>query len=118
VMRLSREEIATLYAGGVEGVISLIEQLHGVLATQQEQIAALSARVKELDDQRHTTSRNSSKPPSSDGYKRPPRSLRQPSGKKAGAAGAHGPCVAAGRRSRHGGAAQSSGVRALPGVVG
>ncbi len=89
MMRLSREEIATLYAGGVEGVISLIEQLHGVLATQQEQIAALSARVKELDDQRHTTSRNSSKPPSSDGYKRPPRSLRQPSGKKAGGQPGH-----------------------------
>jgi len=89
VMTLSREEIAALYANGVEGVISLIEQLHSVLATQQEQIAALSARVKELDDQRHTTSRNSSKPPSSDGYKRPPRSLRQPSGKKAGGQPGH-----------------------------
>jgi len=89
VMTLSREEIAALYAGGVEGMISLIELLQGTLATQQEQIAALSARVKELDDQRHTTSRNSSKPPSSDGYKRPPRSLRQPSGKKPGGQPGH-----------------------------
>jgi len=36
VMRLSREEIAALYAGGVEGMISLIELLQGALATQQE----------------------------------------------------------------------------------
>jgi len=42
VMTLSREESAALYAGGVEGMISLIELLQGTLATQQEQIAALS----------------------------------------------------------------------------
>jgi len=51
---------------------------------QQEQIAALSARVKELEDQAKTTSRTSSKPPSSDGYARPPRSLRQRSDKTVG----------------------------------
>ena len=75
-MMLSREEISALYAGGVEGVLALIEQLQSVVAAQQEHIAMLSARVKELEDQRQTNSRNSSKPPSSDGYSRPPRSLR------------------------------------------
>src|SRR5207253_1158809 len=87
--RLSREEISALYATGVEGVIGLIEHLQSAVAAQQEQIAALSARVKELDDQRQTNSRNSSKPPSSDGYSRPPRSLRQHSGKKPGGQPGH-----------------------------
>jgi transposase len=88
-MRLSCDEITALYAEGVEGVIALIEQLQSAVAAQQEQIAVLSARVKELDDQRQTNSRNSSKPPSSDGYTRPPRSLRQRSGKKPGGQPGH-----------------------------
>src|SRR5436190_17466645 len=88
-MMLSREEISALYAGGVEGVLALIEQLQSVVAAQQEHIAMLSARVKELEDQRQTNSRNSSKPPSSDGYSRPPRSLRQRSGKRPGGQPGH-----------------------------
>ena len=97
-MHLTREEITALYSTGVEAVIGVIEQLvasnaalHAQLHVQAAQITAqeqvigtLSARVKELDDQRTTNSRNSSKPPSSDGYARRPRSLRQPSGKKPG----------------------------------
>jgi len=89
VMRLSREEIGALYAAGVEGVSALVEQLQSTIASQQEQLATLSARVKELEDQRQTNSRNSSKPPSSDGYSRPPRSLRQRSGKKPGGQPGH-----------------------------
>ncbi len=88
-MRLSREEIAALYREGEEGIISLIEQLQQVVADQHKQIAALSAWVKELEDQRQTNSRTSSKPPSSDGYARPPRSERQPSGKKPGGQPGH-----------------------------
>ncbi len=83
-MPLTRAEITVVYAGGVDAVIGVIEQLQAVVAAQQEQIAALSARVKELEDQAKTTSRTSSKPPSSDGYNRSPRSLRQRSGKAAG----------------------------------
>lgn len=102
-MQFTREEMTALYSTGVEAVIGVIEQLvasnaalHEQLQAQaaqitaQEQvIATLSARVKELDDQRTTNSRNSSKPPSSDGYARPPRSLRQPSGKKPGGQPGH-----------------------------
>ncbi len=83
-MRLTRDEISAVYAGGVEAVIDVIEHLQAVVAAQQEQIAALSARVKVLEEQAKTTSRTSSKPPSSDGYQRPPRSLRQRSGKTVG----------------------------------
>ena len=47
-MLLTRAEISTVYAGGVDAVIGLIEQLQAVAIAQQEQIAVLSARVKEL----------------------------------------------------------------------
>jgi len=70
------ENIAAVYAGGVDVVVGVIEQLQAISVAQQEQIAVLSARVKDLEDQATTTSRTSSKPPSSDGYRRPPRSLR------------------------------------------
>jgi transposase len=89
MMRLTRDEIAAIYAVGEAAVSGVIEQLQAVAATQQEQIAVLRARVKELEDQAKTTSRTSSKPPSSDGYARPPRSLRQRSGKPVGGQAGH-----------------------------
>ncbi len=50
-MLLTREDIAAVYAGGVDAVSSVIEQLQAVVVAQQEQIAALSARVKDLEGQ-------------------------------------------------------------------
>ena len=61
-----------------------IAELEALVARQQEQIAALAARVRELEGQLAKDSHNSSKPPSSDGLRRKTRSLRQQSGKKAG----------------------------------
>jgi transposase len=54
------------------------------LPVLQEQVTALLARVQELEAQRAKDSHNSSKPPSSDGVRRKTKSLRKPSGKKAG----------------------------------
>jgi len=88
-MTLTREEIVAVYAAGVEAVIAVIEPLQALVAAQQAQIALLSARVKALEDQARTTSRTSSKPPSSDGYRRRVRSLRQRSGKKPGGQPGH-----------------------------
>lgn len=48
------------------------------------QVALLLERIKELEGQRATDSHNSSKPPSSDGPARRPRSPRGKSGKKPG----------------------------------
>lgn len=79
---LTHEEIRTVYDQGPEAVIALIEPLCA-------QIAALTVRVQELEDQRATKSRNSSKPPSSDSFPKPTRSLRQPSGRKTGGQPGH-----------------------------
>lgn len=81
---LTREEIRAVYDQGPEAIMALVESLCTLIDQQQGQLAARQARVKALEDQLATNSRNSSKPPSSDSSTKPTRSLRQPSGKKTG----------------------------------
>jgi transposase len=52
-------------------------------------VHALSARVRELEGQLRKDSHNSSKPPSSDGLAKKPKSLREPSGRKPGGQAGH-----------------------------
>ena len=76
----TREEIHQAYLEGEEAVVALIERTVGRLAE----------RVQVLEDQLAKNSRNSSKPPSSDGLRKPaPRSLRKRSGKKPGGQPGH-----------------------------
>jgi transposase len=76
----SREEIHEAYLQGEEAVVALFEGT----------IIELAARVMALEEQLAKNSHNSSKPPSSDGLKKPaPRSLRKPSGKKSGGQPGH-----------------------------
>jgi transposase len=81
---LTRDEILAVYAAGPEAVISLVEQL-------QQALAALTARVEELENRLRKDSHNSHKPPSSDGLARgkKPKSLRGKSGKKSGGQPGH-----------------------------
>jgi transposase len=67
------------------------EELIALIRAQAAEIAALKARVAELERQLGLNSSNSGKPPSSDGLKKPPRtrSSREPSGKKPGGQKGH-----------------------------
>jgi transposase len=77
------DEVRVLYSQGEEAVVT-------AFAALSEIVRALEARVQVLEDQLAKHSGNSSKPPSSDGLKKPKsRSLRQSSGKKAGAQAGH-----------------------------
>jgi len=72
------------------------EQLIDLIADLYEQIAELkgivqtqAARLQPLEDQRARNSGNSGKPPSSDGLKKKPRSLREKGKRKAGGQKGH-----------------------------
>jgi transposase len=77
------EQIRAIYHQGEEATVNLITQLVQV-------ITQLESRVQQLEDQQGKNSRNSGKPPSSDGLAKPrTRSLREPSGKPSGGQPGH-----------------------------
>jgi transposase len=55
----------------------------------EAKIQKLEARIKELEDQISKNSKNSSKPPSTDSFFKPPKSLRKQSGKSQGGQKGH-----------------------------
>jgi transposase len=87
---MPREDIVAVYEQGVDAVVDLVQNLSARLDDQREMIASLTARLNELEDRLAKNSRNSSKPPSSDGATKPkPKSLRGKSGKKPGGQKGH-----------------------------
>ena len=65
--------------------IAVLREQNWEIAVLRESLAALQAQVEDLAAQVKSNSRNSSKPPSSDGLAKPaPRSLRGKSGRKPG----------------------------------
>src|SRR5579864_6626442 len=67
----------------------VLKALVAELLPLKEQLAIALARIKELEGRLGTDSRTSSKPPSSDGLGRLPRSSRRPSGKRPGGQAGH-----------------------------
>ena len=79
----THKDVHAAYQEGEEAVIALVDSL-------VEVVISFADRQQELEDQVAKNSRNSSKPPSSDGLKKPaPRSLRKRSGKKRGGQPGH-----------------------------
>jgi transposase len=81
-LSISRDEIRAIYAQGEEAVIELVESLVA-------RINALEDRVEALENQLSKTSRNSSKPPSGDGFKKQTKSLRSKSNRPSGGQPGH-----------------------------
>src|SRR2546423_14182600 len=77
------EDVHAAYVQGEEAVLAMVGMLTALILN-------LQARVNALEDQVGKNSRNSSKPPSSDGLQKPrPHNLRQRSDKKSGAQPGH-----------------------------
>jgi transposase len=74
---LSQEEIRAVYAQGEDAVVTLV-------TTLLERLSKLESRVEDLEGRLSKTSRNSSKPPSGDGFGKRTKSLRTKSDKPSG----------------------------------
>ena len=96
---LTREEALAIYHAGPETVVRVLLEMDARIHALEQQVSVLAVRldaseqrVKHLESQLSKNSRNSSKPPSTDGFQKPaPKSLREkskrPSGGQPGHAG-------------------------------
>ena len=75
----SEKEISHAYDQGKAAVVAMFYETFG----------KLGERIQKLEDQVAKNSNNSGKPPSSDGLKKKPKSLRHKSGKKSGGQPGH-----------------------------
>jgi transposase len=80
---IMREEAIAIYRAGEEAVVKVICEF-------REENTQLRLRLEALENRLAQNSRNSSKPPSSDGYQKPnPKSLREQTGRKPGGQKGH-----------------------------
>lgn len=80
---LTREQAQAIYRAGEEVVVRVLLEMDG-------RIRDLEERVRVLEDQLAKNSRNSSKPPSTDGFNKPsPKSLRKKGQRKSGGQPGH-----------------------------
>lgn len=87
IQTFTREQLEAL---DKESLIAIILTLQDAFVALQERVARLEAENQSLRDQLAKNSRNSSKPPSSDGYSKPsPKSLRPKGQRKTGGQPGH-----------------------------
>jgi len=94
---LTREEALAIYHAGPEVVVRVLLEMDARIHALEQQVQDLTTRldrsekrVRYLEDQLAKNSRNSSKPPSSDGFQKPsPKSLRKRGQRKSGGQPGH-----------------------------
>jgi transposase len=94
---MTRKEAQAIYRAGEETVVQVLLAMDAHIHALEQQVRELTLRldgseqqVKHLEDQLTRNSRNSSKPPSSDGFKKPaPKSLREKSARPSGGQPGH-----------------------------
>jgi transposase/BMFP domain-containing protein YqiC len=83
-------ELVSVLTAQLSALTQKFTALDDAMTVLREENHALKGRVAELEAQVRSSSRNSSKPPSSDGLGKPaPKSLRKPSGRRPGGQAGH-----------------------------
>ncbi len=87
---LTREAARAIYDAGPETVVRVLLQMDARIHALEQRVEELQAQVRHLQDQLAKHSRNSSKPPSTDGLQKPaPKSLREKSTRPSGGQPGH-----------------------------
>ena len=87
---LTREEALAIYQAGPQTVVRVFLEMDARIHALEQRVEELQAQVQPLQDQLAQNSRNSSKPPSSDGLHKPsPKSLRQKGRRQSGGQPGH-----------------------------
>ena len=87
---MTKDEMIKQLLMQVNSLTMALNSLQQSFDAQTALIAQLNQTIQELKERLNKNSKNSSKPPSSDGFKKPaPKSLRKPSGKKVGGQNGH-----------------------------
>jgi transposase len=81
---ISEDEIRAVYRQGEDAVVALVKGLLRPNEKLMSKIERLEARLEVLENQTNKNSRNSSKPPSGDGFGKRTQSLRQKSERHSG----------------------------------
>ena len=94
---MTRQEAEAIYDAGKETAVRVLLRMDARIHCLEQQVQGLTTgldlsekRVRHLEEQLAKNSRNSSKPPSSDGFKKPsPKSLRKKGQRKSGGQPGH-----------------------------
>jgi hypothetical protein len=70
-MAVNREDLLELCQTNPESVVDIIEKQDRIITQLTERIVQREARITELEARLNRTSRNSRRPPSMDGFRRP-----------------------------------------------